>query len=187
MGQQSTGHFDGLSLTGVAPGSGANTVLPFAGVPGAGTSEIQTLTIGGTPTGGTFKIAFESQVTSAITWSSNNTTLLANIQAALDALTSLGTNGCVAGAGTLSSGIGAASLTFGSARAKEDVDLMTIAANDLTGSSPTLAITVATPGVTAAFRGWPAGQVVMDVTNKIQYVNTGTATAPTWTKTGAQT
>lgn len=182
MGQTSTGHYDGLGATGIAPGSGFDRVLRIAGAPSAGTSEVQTLTIGGTPTGGTFKIAFESQVTSAITWSSNNTTLLANIQAALDALPSLGTNGCVAAAGTLVAGIGAGSLTFGAARAKENVELMTIAANNLTGTDPTVAITVATPGVDASFRGSPIGQLVVNASNGDVYSNTGTALAPAWTK-----
>jgi hypothetical protein len=36
-----------------------------AGAPSAGTSEIQTLTIGGTPTGGTFTLAFDGFQTAA--------------------------------------------------------------------------------------------------------------------------
>ena len=187
MGQTSGGMYDGLGATGIAPGAGFDRILRFSGVPGQGTNEVQTLTIGGTPTGGTFKLRFESQTTAAITWSSNNTTLLAAIQTALDALVSLGTNGCVASAGTLTAGIGTILLTFGSARERQAVETMTIADNSLTGTSPTLANAETTPGVDAAFRGWPVGVVVMDVTNKIQYVNTGTATLPVWTKTGVQT
>lgn len=185
MGQTATGHFDGVG--GVAPGAGANQILSYAGVPGQGTNAIQTLTIGGTPTGGTFKIAFESQVTGAITWSATTGTILANINAALDALPSLGTGGCVATAGTISSGIGTVTLTFAAARERQLVPLMTIFSNSLTGSSPTVAITDATPGVDAAFRGWPAGIIVKDTTNKILYQNTGTSTLPVWTKVGAQT
>lgn len=186
MGQTATGHYDGLG-TGVQPGSGATRVLKFAGVPGQGTNEIQTLTIGGTPTGGTFKLRFESQTTTAIPWNSTNVTLLASIQSALDALTSLGTNGCVATAGTLTSGIGTITLTFGAARERQAVETISIFDNSLTGTSPTLANVEATPGVDAAFRGWPVGQIVTDVTNKIQYINTGTTTLPVWTKVGVQT
>lgn len=182
MGQTSGGMYDGLGTTGIAPGAGADRVLRITGAPSAGTSEVQTLTIGGTPTGGTFKLAFESQVTSAITWSATNATLLANIQAALDALPSLGTNGCVAAAGTLVAGIGAGTLTFGAARAKEAVPLMTVAAMNLTGTDPTVEITEATPGVTASFRGNPIGQLVVNVSNGDVYSNTGTALAPAWTK-----
>lgn len=186
MGQTATGHFDGLG-TGIQPGSGSNRVLPVAGAPGAGTDEVQTLDIGGTPTGGTFKLRFELQTTGAITWSSNNTTLLANIQAALDALTSLGTNGLIATAGTLTAGIGTILLTGGGARTKQALPLVTVADNSLTGTAPTLGITETTPGVDATYRGWPAGQAVRDTTNKKLYVNTGTANAPTWTVAGSQT
>lgn len=153
----------------------------------AGTDEVQTLTIGGTPTGGTFTLRFESVNTSAITWSSNNTTLLANIQAALDAHPSLGTNGCVASAGTVTAGIGTILLTFGAARAKENVELMTVFKNSMTGSSPTAAITATTPGVNATGRYAALGDMGVDATG-IVYVNTATSgPIATWTKVGVQT
>jgi hypothetical protein len=46
---------------------------------------------------------------------------------------------------------------------------------------------VTTPGVDATYRGLGAGAVVVDTTNKLLYINTGTALAPTWTKVGTQT
>lgn len=186
MGQTATGHFDGLG-SGIQPGSGTSRILKNAGVPGQGTNEIQTLTIGGTPTGGTFKLRFESQCTTAIPWNATNVTLLASIQSALDALTSLGTNGCVAAAGTLTSGIGTITLTFGAVRERQAVETISVFDNSLTGTSPTLANVETTPGVDAAYRGWPVGTAVMDVTNKKLYVNTGTTTLPVWTVAGAQT
>lgn len=186
MGQTATGHFDGLG-TGVQPGAGHLRALPIAGAPSTGTDEVQTLTIGGTPTGGTFKLRFESQTTAAITWSATNVTLLANMQAALDALTSLGTNGVVAAAGTLTAGIGTVTLTFGAARTRQAVETITVADNSLTGTTPTLAIAETTPGVDSSFRGYPAGQLVRDTTNKKLYINTGTTTVPVWTVVGAQT
>lgn len=153
----------------------------------AGTDEVQTLTIGGTPTGGTFKLRFESNNTSAITWSSNNTTLLANIQAALDAHPSLGTNGCVASAGTVTAGIGTILLTFGSARGKEAVETMTVAANNLTGTAPTLAIAETTPGVNATGMYSTLGDLGYDDAGVLR-INTATSgRVPTWTKVGAQT
>lgn len=152
----------------------------------AGTSEIQTLTIGGTPTGGTFKLKFENQVTTAITWSNNNTTLLAAIQAALDALVSLGTNGCVAAAGTLTAGIGTITLTFGAARAKQAVETMSVFANNLTGTSPTLAIAETTPGVNATGLYDQFGQMGYD-TAGIVYINTSTGVVASYVKVGTQT
>lgn len=153
----------------------------------AGTDEVQTLTIGGTPTGGTFILRFEGNNTSAITWSATNNTLLANIQAALDAHPSLGTNGCVASAGTVTAGIGTILLTFGAARAKQNVELMTVFRNSLTGTAPTLAIATTTPGVDATGRYAAKGDLGVDA-DGIVYVNTATAgPLATWTVVGSQT
>lgn len=164
------------------------SIGPFenAGVPGAGTSEVQTLTIGGTPTSGTFKLEFDGVTSGAITWSATNNTLVANIQAALDAMVNVGTNGIVAAVGTMTAGIGTITLTFGSNLAKKAVNLMTVALNSLAGTSPTLAIAETTPGVDASFRGCKKGALVTDTTNGKLYINTGTALAPTWTVVGSQ-
>lgn len=185
MGQLATGHFDGQG-TGISPGGGYDRILKFAGVPGAGTDETQTLTIGGTPNGGTFRLAFESEITAAITWSAVTNTILSNINAALLALTTIGAGDLIATDVNLVGGIGDILLTFGANRAKQAVDLVTVHSNDLTGVAPTLAIVETQAGVDAAFRGWPAGQLVVDTTNKVLYINTGTSVAPTWTKAGTQ-
>ncbi len=158
-----------------------------AGAPVNGTNEVQTLTIGGTPTGGTFKLAYEGQTTGPITWSSTNAVLLANIQAALNALATVGTNGIVASAGTLTAGIGTILLTFGANLAKLVVPNVTIANNSLTGTAPTLANAETTPGVTATARGAAPSATLKDTTNKKLYINTGTALEPTWTVVGTQT
>lgn len=157
-----------------------------AGVPTAGTSEVQTLTIGGTPTGGTFKIAFEGFTTAAITWSATNATLVSNIDAALEALPNIGTGGVVTATGTITAGIGTITLTFAGNLALKAVGTATIANNSLTGTAPTLAIAETTPGVDAAGRNAAIGATLTDLTNGILYVNTGTAVAPTWTKVGLQ-
>jgi hypothetical protein len=159
-----------------------------AGAPTAGTNEVQTLTIGGTPTGGTFKLAYDGAITGAITWSATNATLLANLQAALDALANLGTNYVVATAGTLTAGIGTILLTFsGGSVAKRAVNTITVANNSLTGTTPTLAVAETTPGVDASGLGAAVGAKLVDTVNGIVYANTGTATTPTWTKVGLQT
>ena len=172
----------------VIEGSGLGTPILNAGAPVAGTNEVQTLTIGGTPTGGTFKLAFDGYTSGPITWSATNATLLANIQAALDAMANLGVNGVVAALGTITAGIGTITLTFSGAQvAKRAVATMTVADNSLTGTSPTLAVAETTPGVTATGNWAPKGARLIDTTNGIDYINTGTDTAPTWTKTGTQT
>lgn len=161
-------------------------IVSHAGVPSAGTSEIQTLTIGGTPTAGTFKISFMGFQSGAITWSATNATLLANINTALDAMPNLANGEVVATATSLVAGIGTIALTFSGDSAKLAVDLM-VAASSLTGTAPTASIAETTAGVTATHRGTPVGQLVVDETNGKLYINTGTVLVPIWTVVGAQT
>jgi hypothetical protein len=158
-----------------------------AGAPSAGTSEVQTLTIGGTPTGGTFKLRFDGYTTAAITWSATNNTLIANIQAALRALANVGAAGVTVADVDLASGIGSVTITFGGNLAKMAVATITVANNSLTGTSPTVAVAETTPGVTATARGAALGALCVDTTNKKLYINTGTALNPTWTVVGTQT
>src|SRR5690349_4466571 len=133
--------------------------LTFSGAVVAGTSEVQTLTIGGTPTGGTFKLSFEGRMTGDITWSATNATLLSNMNTAMDA--AYGASSIVAAAGTLTAGIGTVTLTFGANYAKRAVPTMTVAQNALTGTSPTLAIAETTPGVDATGRGSAPGSILI--------------------------
>jgi len=158
----------------------------FAGTPGAGTSEVQTLTIGGTPTGGTFTLSYDGQTTGDIAWSATNNTLRDNVDTALEALTNIGTSGVTVAVGTMTAGIGTLTVTFGGDLAKQAVNTITVGENALEGTSPTLAVAETTPGVTADFRGAKKGALVTDTTNGLLYINTGTALAPTWTKVGTQ-
>jgi hypothetical protein len=166
---------------------GLNYHTDNAGAPSAGTDAVQTLTVGGTPTSGTFKLAFQGFTTAAITWSATNATLVANIDAALELLPSIGTGGVTTAVGTMTAGIGTITLTFAGDHAKRPRSLMTVADNSLAGTSPTLAIATTTPGVAATGRGASKGSLLTDTSNGILYINTGTAVAPTWTKVGTQT
>ena len=155
-----------------------------AGVPSAGTTEVQTLTIGGTPDGGTFRLGFKGQYTAPIEWTATDATLVAAIDTALGALSTIGgaSNITVADT-TITNGIGAVSVTFAGSLVKLNVPTITVESNDLTGTSPTVAVTVATPGVTATHRGAPTGALLIDTTNGVEYYNTGTVYAPIWTAT----
>jgi hypothetical protein len=161
--------------------------LENAGVPGAGTDEVQTITIGGTPTGGTFRLSFEGATTAAIAWSATNATLIANIDAALEALPTIGTGNVTTAVGTMTAGIGTATVTFVSGLGKRAVPTIVVVENAMTGTTPTLAVAETTPGVNAAALGAAPGALLVDTTNKKLYINTGTALAPTWTLVGAQT
>lgn len=170
----------------VIEGSGLDTPYRNAGAPSAGTSEVQTLTIGGTPTAGTFKLGFDGFVTADITFSATDATLVANIDAALEALPNIGAGGVAVADVTLTSGIGDASITFGGNLAKLAVPLITVVTNALNGSG-TLNMAETTAGVTATAREAALGAKLIDTTNTKDYINTGTALNPTWTVVGTQT
>lgn len=156
------------------------------GAPVAGTDEVQTITIGGTPTAGSFKLTFEGQTTAAIAWSATNGTLVSNIDAALEALATIGTGGVTTAVGTMTAGIGTITVTFTGNNAKRAVGLMSWVSS-LTGTSPTLAVTETTPGVDATGRGAAIGATLTRLDTGILHINTGTALSPTWTVVGAQT
>lgn len=161
-------------------------VQNFSGAASAGTDEVQTLTIGGTPTSGTFTLSFEGAVTEPITWVNVNATLVANVDAALEALRTIGTGNVTTAVGTMTAGIGTLTLTFVAAKGKLAVPTVVVVANNLVGTSPTVAVTETTPGVTATLRGVDKGILAMRTDTGVLYSNTGTTTAPTWTAVGSQ-
>jgi len=160
--------------------------LRSAGAPSAGTNAVHTLTFAGTIGGGTFKIGINGEETAAISWSSTNATLVSNIDAALEALASVGTGGVVTAVGTMTSGVGTITLAAGGNLAKLAGVSFSIEDDSLTGSGAEVTIEETTPGVTATHRGCSIGALCTDTTNGKLYINTGTALAPTWTVVGAQ-
>lgn len=167
-------------------GPAVGCIVPNAGAPSAGTSAKWTLTIGGTPTAGTFRIIYGGETSGAITWSATNATLLSNINTALDAMNVFGAGDLVASDSTLTAGIGDLFLTFSANLAKLAIESAITVSSALTGTSPTLAVAETTPGVTATARGLGKGVIVSDTTNGKAYINTGTALVPVWTVVGAQ-
>jgi hypothetical protein len=107
----------------------------------AGSAEVQTVTITGTPTGGTFTLTFRGQTTSAIAYNATNAT----VQTAVQALTTIG-----AGNATVSGGPGPGTpwvITFASALATGNQREFTANGALLTGgTSPAIAVTETTPG-----------------------------------------
>lgn len=164
---------------------GSIGLIRSAGAPSAGTTEVQTLTFGGTWLAAeTFKLSFEGQTTAAITWSATDATLVSNIDAALEALSTIGTGGITVADSTLTTGLGDATLTFAGNHVKKAVGLIAVAENNSVDG--TLEIAETTPGVTATARGASIGAIVSDTTNGKAYINSGTALAPTWTVVGSQ-
>lgn len=107
----------------------------------AGTNEVQTVTITGTPTDGNFTLTFAGQTTGNIAYNANAGT----VQTALEALSNIA-SGDVAVTGGPGPGTPWV-VTFGGAYAKTDVPQMTANGAGLTGgSSPAVAVTTSTPG-----------------------------------------
>lgn len=164
--------------------------LQSAGVPGAGTDEVQTLTIGGTPEAGDKITVCFGGFCAVADWSATDATLVGNLDAALESLAAIGTGGVAVADVTLTSGVGDASITFSGANlAKKAQPLITASITNADGDASvgTVAVAETTPGVDAFGRGAPKGSLATDTTNGILYINTGTAQAPTWTKVGTQT
>ncbi len=159
---------------------GLGTPLQNAGAPVNGTNEVQRLTIGGTPTGGTFRLKFDGHVTAAITWSATNATLLTNIETALEALNNI--DGVTMAEASLTAGIGTLDITFSGANVgKKAQNLITVNTNSLTGTAPTLAIAEQTAGVDATHRNAAPGALLIDTTNGALYQNVSTTPeAPDW-------
>lgn len=161
---------------------GALGMYSTAGAPTAGTDEIQTLTIDAT--GGTFKLAYDGQITADITWSATNNTLRDRVDTALEALSNVGAGQVTTAVGTMTNGVGTLTITFTGTLAKKNVSLITVNTNALTGTA-TLSIATTTPGVDASARGAVIGALLTDTTNGKLYITT-TANPPTWGVVGSQ-
>lgn len=168
----------------VIEGSGLGGPILNAGAPVAGTDEVQTLTFDGTWVAAeTFQLSLGgSLITGNIAWSATNNTLIANIDAALEAI--LGAGSVTTAVGTMTNGIGTITVTFTGAYGKMAVP--TLAVYREGSPDGTLAVEETTPGVNATGRGAPKGAKLTDITNGKDYINSGTPTAPTWTVVGSQ-
>jgi hypothetical protein len=117
---------------------------PYAGR----TSEVQTVTITGTPTGGTFTLTFLGETTAAIAYNA----AASAVKSALEALSTINV-----GEVSVSGGPGPGTpwvVTFGGRYAGDNVSQMTASGASLTGgSSPAVAVTTTTGGAAGASDG----------------------------------
>lgn len=170
-----------LKLVNTIGGSGRR-VHSGAAAPVDGTDEVQTLTVTGTPTGGTFTLSFGGATTAPIAYNA----AAAAVQSALEALATVGTGGVVAGGGALPGT--PVTLTFAGNLGKRAQPLVTADGSGLTGgTTPDAAVAETTPGVDATLVGHPANTLYVDESSGDLYVNAGTANDPTWTLVGGQT
>ncbi|QKW31526.1 hypothetical protein HUT11_35785 (plasmid) [Streptomyces seoulensis] len=115
--------------------------LQGAPVPLAGTDEVQTITITGTPTGGTFALTFNSQTTSAIAYNAN----AAAVQAALEALSNIAPGDITCAGGALP-GTPVTVNFGGGVYDGTNVPQMTASGSFTGGTSPAVTVTTTTPG-----------------------------------------
>lgn len=104
----------------------------------SGTTAVQTVTLTGTPTGGTFTLTFRGQTTTGIAYNAN----AATVQSALQALSSIGSGNATV------SGTGPYVVTFAGTLAAQAVELLIGSGASLTGgTAPAVSIAMTTPGV----------------------------------------
>lgn len=115
----------------------AGQVLGFVTGTGSAANAVHTLTFTGTPTGGTFRLQWGTDVTAPITWSGTAATLVANTQAALDALLGAGN--------TVVAGTGPYTVTFANELTGRAIPIPVVL-NAMTGTSPVLTPTLTTAG-----------------------------------------
>lgn len=120
---------------------------------GSDTDEVQTLTLTGTPAGGNFKLRFRGYNTAVIAYNAS----AANVETALEALGSVGTNGVVCAGGPLPGS--PVTITFSNQLGDQNVPAITVVDEALTGgTTPDAAVTTTTPGIgiyeTKLSTGW---------------------------------
>ena len=137
-----TGSFSGVSgLT--FSGGGTLALNSVNNLPS--TNAVQTLTFGAGNTGGTFALTSNGQTISVV-YSNTLSVLQQNVQAALGALSAIGSPSNVLVGGTIT----ALTVTFIGALAGAPQLLLLASAVALTGGANTLTIATTTPGVTSA-------------------------------------
>lgn len=132
----------------IAPYSATGITTLTGGSPA---NEVQTVTITGTPTGGTFSLTFSGQTASAIPYNS----IASAVQTALLGLSNLDTGDVVVTGGP---GPGTPYvITFGNTYTHTDVPAMTAAGSFTGGTSPAIAVTTTTPGTAVDLADLPDG------------------------------
>ncbi|MGH9059965.1 MAG: hypothetical protein ACRDZY_10690, partial [Acidimicrobiales bacterium] len=128
--------------------------VPFSG---GGTDEVQTITVTGTPTGGTFTMTFSGQTTAAIPYSAT----MAQLAAALTALSNIEIGDITVTGGPLPAT--PLVVTFGLGQyGGIDVPTMTATASFTGGTTPTIAVAETTKGAAGAALGYAAPAVNVD-------------------------
>lgn len=161
------GRADGFQITSSGLGKKMTQGVQLGGT----TNEVQTITITGSPTGGTFTLALDGQVTAPIAYNAN----AAAVQVALEALGTIGAGNVSATGGPLpGSGV---TVTFVGDLAGQNIATLVANSASLTGgTTPTVNVATTTPGAdsVADIEPVPAGAIIGDC-----YLNDSWATLGT--------
>lgn len=165
-----------LELQQILEGSGIR-VFRGSSAPVNGTDEVQSIDITGSPTGGTFRLAYGVYETGDIAYDADASA----VQTAI-----LATNGFESGEVTVSGSNPNFSVTFAGNKGKRNVDQFTLAENELTGgTTPSVSFSTDTAGVAATLAGQPAGTLYIDTSTGTLYANVGDGLDPDWDIVGA--
>jgi hypothetical protein len=129
---------------------------PYAVAEAAGTNAVQTLTVTGTPTGGTFRLRYGGHTTAPIAYNATAGTV-AN---ALNALPGIADGSFSATGGALPAN--PVLITFGGALGSEPQNLLTARTAFTGGTNPDASVATTTPGVDGAPSGLPAALDPLD-------------------------
>jgi hypothetical protein len=127
-------------------------------------NEVQTLSISGGPTGGTFTLTYAGQTTVTIAFNAN----AATVQTALQNLTSIGSGNVICTGGPLPGT--PITITFAGTLGNLPLNLITIGTNSLTGgSTPTPSVSRTTAGVSVVNHTARAAQAKQILLNQSNY------------------
>lgn len=117
------------------------------------TREVQTVTITGSPTGGTFTLSLDRNGVTRTTTALPYNATIAQVQAALEALDNIGAGNVVVTGGPLPGS--AITVTFGGALGSENVNQMTAAHAFTGGTTPAIAVATTTQGTASGGKYGP--------------------------------
>lgn len=136
---------------------------------GAVTNEVQTVTITGVPTGGSFKLSYAGQTTANIAYNATS----AVTQTALEALSNIDPGDVTVGGGPAPAT--PLTVTFGGKLGGKDIAAMTASHTFTGGTTPNVAVTTPTPGLPGTAQVLPSG---LDPMDHMLLMDTGIAPPP---------
>lgn len=144
---------------------GAMGMLRSPAPPQAAQNEVQTVSLTGAPTGGTFTLIAAGTATAPIPYNA----AAAQVQAALAALPSIGAGNITAAGGPLPAAV---TLTYAGAQAgRNQPDLIANGSGLTGGNAPAVVTTTPTQGAPATGSNASPGQLLMDTSTGTLYEN----------------